>query len=233
MHFVNWQRDIAISKIDGKMVVIKRNKMVKSINEYLLVFIFTFISFVLMHPTPPLKIGKSILLNEGTFNRQKLKDLGINTPRLIEINEDVIIEEYIDGGNLYGFLKKSNNLEIVSKVGTITRTLHNSGSCFIDNKAQNYLVKDLEIIRTDLGLIQNHVSEYTKSLDIGIFLASLLDLDNEKYKIIEKSFLDGYKNNPSDKLPYLSVIVRNITALVLVSDHYNLAKNLLKKSDIK
>ncbi len=230
---MNWQRDIAISKIDGKMVVIKRNKMVKSINEYLLVFIFTFISFVLMHPTPPLKIGKSILLNEGTFNRQKLKDLGINTPRLIEINEDVIIEEYIDGGNLYGFLKKSNNLEIVSKVGTITRTLHNSGSCFIDNKAQNYLVKDLEIIRTDLGLIQNHVSEYTKSLDIGIFLASLLDLDNEKYKIIEKSFLDGYKNNPSDKLPYLSVIVRNITALVLVSDHYNLAKNLLKKSDIK
>lgn len=215
------------------MVVIKRNKMVKSINEYLLVFIFTFISFVLMHPTPPLKIGKSILLNEGTFNRQKLKDLGINTPRLIEINKDVIIEEYIDGGNLYGFLKKSNNLEIVSKVGTITRTLHNSGSCFIDNKAQNYLVKDLEIIRTDLGLIQNHVSEYTKSLDIGIFLASLLDLDNEKYKIIEKSFLDGYKNNPSDKLPYLSVIVRNITALVLVSDHYNLAKNLLKKSDIK
>lgn len=230
---MNWQRDIAISKIDGKMVVIKRNKMVKSINEYLLVFIFTFISFVLMHPTPPLKIGKSILLNEGTFNRQKLKDLGINTPRLIEINTDVIIEEYIDGGNLYGFLKKSNNLEIVSKVGTITRTLHNSGSCFIDNKAQNYLVKDLEIIRTDLGLIQNHVSEYTKSLDIGIFLASLLDLDNEKYKIIEKSFLDGYKNNPSDKLPYLSVIVRNITALVLVSDHYNLAKNLLKKSDIK
>ncbi|MDQ3085070.1 MAG: hypothetical protein M3Q77_09720, partial [Thermoproteota archaeon] len=98
MHFVNWQRDIAISKIDGKMVVIKRNKTVKSINEYLLVFIFTFISFVLMHPTPPFKIGKSILLNEGSFNRQKLRDLGINTPRLIEINEDVIIEEYINGG---------------------------------------------------------------------------------------------------------------------------------------
>jgi len=224
---VNWQRDIVISKIDGKMVVIKRNKMVKNINEYLLVFIFTFISFVLMHPSPPLKIGKSILLNEGSLNRQKLKGLGIHTPRLIEINKDVIIEEYIDGGNLYGFLKKSNNLEIVYKVGTITRSLHNSGSCFIDNKAQNYLVKDFEIIRTDLGLIQNHVSEYTKSLDIGIFLASLLDLDNEKYKIIEKSFLEGYKNNPTDKLPYLSMIVRNIAALVLVSDHSNLAKNLL------
>ncbi len=233
MHFVNWQRDIAISKIDGKMVVIKRNKAIKSINEYLLVFIFTFISFVLIHPTPPLRIGKSIILNEGSFNRQKLKDIGIHTPKLIEINKNVIIEEYIDGGNLYGFLKKSNNLEIVSKVGTITRSLHNSGSCFIDNKAQNYLVKDLEIIRTDLGLIQNHATEYTKSLDIGIFLASLLDLENEKYKIIEQSFLEGYKNNPNDKLPYLSVIVRNIAALVLVADHSNLAKNLLKKSDIK
>ena len=230
---MNWQRDIAISKIDGKRVVIKKNKAVKSINEYLLVFIFTFISFILLHPTPPFKTGKFILLNEGPFSRQKLKDLGIHTPELIEINKDVIVEEFIDGGNLYGFLQKNNNLEIVYKVGTITRKLHNSGACFIDNKAQNYLVKDLEIIRTDLGLIQNHASEYTKSLDIGIFLASLLDLDNEKYKIIEKSFLDGYKSNSTDKLPYLSVVVRNIAALVLVSDHSNLAKNLLKKSDIK
>jgi tRNA A-37 threonylcarbamoyl transferase component Bud32 len=230
---VNWQRDIAISKIDGKRVVIKKNKAVKSINEYLLVFIFTFISFILLHPTSPFKTGKFILLNEGPFSRQKLKDLGIYTPELIEINKDVIVEEFIEGGNLYGFLQKNNNLEIVYKVGTITRRLHNSGACFIDNKAQNYLVKDLEIIRTDLGLIQNHASEYTKSLDIGIFLASLLDLDNEKYKIIEKSFLDGYKSNPTDKLPYLSVVVRNIAALVLVSDHSNLAKNLLKKSDIK
>ncbi len=230
---MNWQRDIAISKINGKMVVIKRNKTVKSINEFVLVFIFTFISFVLLHPTPPFRTGKSILRNEGSSSRQRLKDLGIHTPRLLEINKDVIIEEYIDGGNLYGFLQRSNNLEIVYKVGTITRNLHDSGSCFIDNKAQNYLVRDLEIIRTDLGLIRSHASEYTKSIDIGIFLASLLDLDNEKYKIIEKSFLDGYKNNPTDKLPYLSVIVRNIAALVLVSDHSNLAKNLLKKSDIK
>jgi tRNA A-37 threonylcarbamoyl transferase component Bud32 len=230
---VNWQRDIAISKIEGKMVVIKRNKTIKNINEYLLVFVFTFISLILLHPTSPFRTGKSILINEGSASRQKLKDLGIHTPRLIEINKDVIIEEYIDGGNLYGFLQKDHNLEIVYKVGTITRSLHNSGSCFIDNKAQNYLVRDLEIIRTDLGLIQNHASEYTKSVDIGIFLASLLDLDNEKYKIIEKSFLDGYKTNPNDKLPYLSVIVRNIAALVLVSNHSNLAKNLLKKSDIK
>ena len=233
MHFVNWQRNIIISKVDGETVVIKRNKTIKSINEYLLVFIFTFISIVLLHPTPPFKMGKSILLNEGSLSRQKLKDLGIHTPRLIEINKDVIIEEYIKGGNLYEYLRQSNNLEIVYKVGTITRNLHNSGSCFIDNKAQNYLVKDLEITRTDLGLIQNHATEYTKSVDIGIFLASLLDLDNEKYKIIEKSFLDGYKNDSTDKLPYLSVIVRNIAALVLVSNYYNLAKNLLKKSDIK
>jgi len=230
---VNWQRNIIISKVDGETVVIKRNKTIKSINEYLLVFIFTFISIVLLHPTPPFKMGKSILLNEGSLSRKKLQDLGILTPRLIEINNDVIIEEYIKGGNLYEYLRQSNNLEIVYKVGTITRSLHNSGSCFIDNKAQNYLVKDLEIIRTDLGLIQNHASEYTKSVDIGIFLASLLDLDNEKYKIIEKSFLDGYKNNPNDKLPYLSVIVRNIAALVLVSNHSNLAKNLLRKSDIR
>ena len=134
------------------MVVIKRNKTVKSINEYLLVFIFTFISFVLLHPTSPFRIGKSILANEGSFSRQKLKDLGIHTPRLIEINNDVIIEEYIDGGNLYGFLQKSNNLEIVYKVGTITRNLHNSGSCFIDNKDSELFSKGFRNNTNRLGV---------------------------------------------------------------------------------
>lgn len=229
---MNWQRDIVISKVNGKRVVIKKNKSVKNINEYLLIFVFTFISFILMHPTPPPKIGKSILFNEGAVSRKNLQNLGISTPHLVEINEHVIVEEYIDGGNLYKYLKNNDNLEIVFKVGIITRKLHNSGYCFLDNKAQNYLVKGLEIVRTDLSLIQKQTSEYSKSLDIGIFLASLLDLEKEKYIIIEKLFLKGYKVNSKDKLPYLSIIVRNIAALVLVSDHSNLVRNLLMNSDI-
>ncbi len=192
-------------------------------------------SFILLHPSSPLKTGNSILLNEGLATRQALEKIGIPTPKLLKINQEVIIEEYLEGGNLYSYLKHSEDSSIVQKVGFMTRMMHDNGACFIDNKAQNYLVRGSEVYRTDLGLIQRKSSEFTKSLDIGIFLASLLDLEIEKYRKIEQYFIDGYKMNNQSKyrIPYLSIIVRNIASLVLVSDHLSLAKNLLVKSDIK
>ncbi|MGD9672050.1 MAG: hypothetical protein AB7U98_01065 [Candidatus Nitrosocosmicus sp.] len=235
MHFVNWQRDIMISNIEGQKVVIKRNKTVKNIHEHLLVFMFTFMSFILLHPCSPLKTGKFILLNEGFSSRSELEKIGIPTPKLIKIDQETIVEEYVEGGDLYAYLKNSDDFGIVQQVGSITRTLHDSGACFIDNKAQNYLVRNSEIYRTDLGLIQNKATEFMKSLDIGIFLASLLDLESTKYKKIEEEFLEGYtrKIKSSRSIPYLSIIIRNIASLVLAANHKNLAKNLLSKSDIQ
>lgn len=235
MHFVNWQRDIVISSIDGQKVVIKKNKAIKNIHEYLLVFMFTFLSLILLQPSSPLKTGKYILRNEGYSSRKDLEKMGILTPKLIDIDAEIIVEEYFEGGNLYSYLKNNDNSSIVHQVGSITRTLHDNGACFIDNKAQNYLVRNSEIYRTDLGLMQNKATEFMKSLDIGIFLASLLDLENKKYKKIEEQFIEGYMKNikSNQKIPYLSIIIRNIASLVLASNHNNLAMNLLTKSDIK
>ena len=224
-----------ISNIEGQKVVIKRNKTVKNIHEHLLVFMFTFMSFILLHPCSPLKTGKFILLNEGFSSRSELEKIGIPTPKLIKIDQETIVEEYVEGGDLYAYLKNSDDCGIVQQVGSITRILHDSGACFIDNKAQNYLVRNSEIYRTDLGLIQNKATEFMKSLDIGIFLASLLDLESTKYKKIEEEFLEGYtrKIKSSRSIPYLSIIIRNIASLVLAANHKNLAKNLLSKSDIQ
>lgn len=215
-------------------MVIKKDKPIKSLNEQVLVFIFTFMSLVLLHPTRPLRTGTNLLKNEGFLSRKKLSQIGILTPQLIQIDKDVIIEEFIEEGNLYTFLDKNNDMSFAFRVGKITRKLHDAGFCFIDNKAQNYLIRDSQIYRTDLGLIQNQATEYMKSLDIGIFLASLLDLGDGKYQQIENFFLKGYRNKDSSKfvMPYLSIIIRNIASLVLSSNHNNLAKNLLAKSEI-
>ena len=235
MHFVNWQRDIAISSIDGQKVVIKKNKTVKNIHEYLLVFIITFLSLILLQPCSPIKTGKVILRNEGYSSRKELKKIGILTPKLIDINTEIIVEEYFEGGNLYEYLNNNDNLSIVQQVGSITRALHDKGACFIDNKAQNYLVRNSKIYRTDLGLIQYKATEFMKSLDIGIFLASLLDLEDKKYKKIETQFIAGYMRDikSDQKIPFLSIIIRNIAALVLAANYNNLVMNLLAKSEIK
>lgn len=235
MHFVNWQRDIAISSIDGQKVVIKKNKTVKDIHEYLLVFIITFLSLILLQPCSPIKTGKVILRNEGYSSRKELEKIGILTPKLIYINAEIIVEEYFEGGNLYAYLNNNDNLSIVQQVGSVTRALHDKGACFIDNKAQNYLVRNSEIYRTDLGLIQYKATEFMKSLDIGIFLASLLDLEDKKYKKIEKQFIAGYMRDikSDQKIPFLSIIIRNIAALGLAANYNNLVMNLLAKSEIK
>ncbi len=227
MHSINWQRNIVISEINGTKVVIKKNKIIKEINEYVLIFIYTFVSIVLLKPSAPFIIGKFIFANEGKKGRDKLKEIGIATPKLINITKSDIIEEYIDGGNLYNFLQNGGNPEIVFQVGVITHKMHNNGLSFIDNKAQNYLVRNSKVIRTDIGLIQKSISDFARSLDIGIFLASLLDLDREKYKIIEKSFLEGYRSGSIHRIPSLSIIIRNIAAIGLALNHGNLAKNLL------
>jgi Kae1-associated kinase Bud32 len=172
------------------------------------------------------------MINEGKENRRRLKKIGILTPLLYNIDENTIVEEYIEGGNLYKYLKNNGDIEIVFKVGIITGRLHNAGLCFIDNKAQNYLIKRSDVVRTDLGLIQNRNSVYAKSLDIGIFLSSLIDLDRKKYSKIEKTFLDGYKLESKNKIPYLSIIIRNISSIGLTSNHYNLLMNLTKKMDL-
>lgn len=235
MHFVNWQRDIVISSIDGQKVVIKKNKTVKNIHEYLLVFIITFLSLILLQPCSPIKTGKVILRNEGYSSRKELEKIGILTPKLIDINAEIIVEEYFEGGNLYAYLNNNDNLSIVQQVGSVTRALHDKGACFIDNKAQNYLVRNSEIYRTDLGLIQYKATEFMKSLDIGIFLASLLDLEDKKYKKIEKQFIAGYMRDikSDQKIPFLSIIIRNIAALGLAANYNNLVMNLLAKSEIK
>lgn len=227
MHSINWQRNIVVSEINGTKVVIKKNKIVKEINEYILIFIYTFVSIVLLKPSAPFIIGKFIFANEGKKGREKLNEIGIATPKLIDITKSDIIEEYIDGGNLYNYLQNGGNPEIVFQVGVITHKMHNNGLSFIDNKAQNYLVRNSKIIRTDIGLIQKSISDFAMSLDIGIFLASLLDLDREKYKSIEKSFLEGYRSGNIHRIPSLSIIIRNIASIGLALNHGNLAKNLL------
>ena len=188
MNWVNLQRDIKITKVDGRKVIIKKDKVTKVINEYFLIFLYSLISVILLHPSSPPKLGRSILINESEENRQKLNKIGIPTPHLYHINKNTIIEEYIEDGNLYKLLKNDGDLDIVFKAGAITGRLHNAGFCFIDNKAQNYLVNRSDLFRTDFGSIQKQNSIFAKSLDIGIFLSSLIILIRKNIKKFRKPF---------------------------------------------
>ncbi len=231
MYFVNWQREISVTEMNGKKVVVKRNKISKNLHDYLLVISYSILSILLAHPSAPPELGGKMTLNEGFEMRQKLQLIGIPTPSLISISKTLLVEDFIAGGNLYQALSNGKNSSLAFSAGIITGRLHRSGYSFVDNKSQNYLVTfSSKVLRTDLAFIQKKNSIFARSMDIGSFLGSLLGLDSKEYKAIEDAFYAGYFSEVKSRIPYLSIILRNILGFVL-SVNSNWVKNILQDSD--
>ena len=95
--------------MNGKKVVVKRNKISKNLHDYVLVISYSVLSILLAHPSAPPEIGGKMTFNEGFEMREKLQSVGISTPELISISTSSLIEEFISGGNLYEALSGSDD----------------------------------------------------------------------------------------------------------------------------
>lgn len=233
MYFFNWERKITKVLLGSNNVGRKKTKPFTNLRQFILIFGFTLISILSGNPSSPPRIGGTIIENESFESRNKLKLIGINTPKLFSISYDEIVEEYIEGGNLYSYFptKKANDLAF--QAGKITGILHKNGLVFIDNKCQNFLVdKNREVVRIDIGFIQKSKSLFSQSMDVGSFLASILDLEPLIYREVAKEFVLGYLNMTNNKIPYLSIILRNILALGFVYRHNNMIKNMLNERTV-
>jgi tRNA A-37 threonylcarbamoyl transferase component Bud32 len=233
MYFVNWQRHVSIANRNGQMVVVKSNKTTKSFHEYLLASTYSLVSIVLGHPDSPPVVGEMAINNEGSTMRNYLRKLGIRTPRLISLSDSILVEEYIESGDLYNvfleFKEKKIICSLATEAGVMTGILHNDGKVFLDNKSQNYLVgQNYEsLYRTDLAFIQTKSSVFSRSMDIGTFLASIIDLNKSSYSEIENAFFQGYFSVTRQGFPYLSLILRNLLALGFAFNHKSMLKNML------
>lgn len=230
MYFVNWQREISIEEKDGKKTVVKRNKQTKEFHEHILAGTYVAISLFVGHPVKPPPFRPSdIYANEGYEARRILSKIGILTPRLVEISPTVLVEEYV-GEDLYRVLQEGRT-QLAFEAGVLTGRLHNAGYVFTDNKAANFLIANEDsLVRTDLGFIQLSRSVFAQSMDIGSFLASIIDLEDKKYVEVQKKFFDGYKSETGNRFPYLSIVIRNILSLGLTSDYGQMGRNMLVDS---
>jgi tRNA A-37 threonylcarbamoyl transferase component Bud32 len=229
LHFVNWQRDISIETVNGRKVIVKRNKTSKEFHEYILVVAYGLISILMMHPSTPPSLGHLTRKNEGFPMRSFLKDIGVPTPNLLSISDTLIIEEYISGGNLYRSFTRGRGINLSYDVGILTGKLHNAGYSFVDNKCQNYLISNLQsIIRTDLGFTQKNASAFSRGMDIATFLASVIDLEQNVYLKIENLFLQGYASESKNPTPFFWLILRNLLSLGFASNRVLMVRNMLQ-----
>jgi tRNA A-37 threonylcarbamoyl transferase component Bud32 len=192
---------------------------------------YTLISLLLAHPSPPPLTGKVTINNEGYSMRRNLRQLGIPTPLLISITDTALVEEYVEGGDLYRAFSDGKDTSLAFQAGALTGKLHKAGYVFTDNKSQNYLVaSDNSVVRTDLGFMQKKDSIFSRSMDIGSFLASVIDFERFHYGAIETAFFNGYKSEMKQGFPYLSIILRNILSLGFASDQSTMFRNMLTDS---
>lgn len=227
MYFVNWQREVSVEELNGQKVVVKRNKPTKGFHEFLLIIMYSLISMLLAHPSAPPAFSE-IMRNEGRDMRKSLEKIGIPTPELISISYIDLVEEYIEGGDLYIALASSQPARLAFGAGCLTAKMHRAGYTFVDNKAQNYLVRGDSVMRTDLGFIQKSGSHYARSMDIGSFLASVMDLG--RYREVEKAFFDGYVSECNRKFSHISIIIRNVLSLGFSSDSRTTLRNMVLDS---
>ena len=216
-----------MEELNGQKVVVKRNKPTKEFHEFLLIYMYSLISMLLVKPSAPPTL-REIMKNEGHDMRKNLEKIGVSTPELISISDIDLVEEYIEGGDLYISLASGQPARLAFGAGCLTGRMHRAGYAFVDNKAQNYLVRDDSVVRTDLGFIQKSNSHYARNMDIGSFLASTMDLGS--YREVEKAFYDGYVSEAGRKFSYLSIIIRNVLSLGFSSDIKMTLRNMLLDS---
>lgn len=226
MYFVNWQRDVTFEERDGRKVVVKRNKSTKEFHEFLISFVYTLISLILLRPSPP--AFSEIMANEGQAMRTDLASKGIPTPGLVAIGEEYLIEEFVEGGDLYRSLARSTSTALAYRAGILTGRCHQAGYAFIDNKVQNYLVRGEEVVRTDLAFTQRTISPFARSMDIASFLASVMDLRG--YPEVEGAFFDGYLSETGHKFSYGAIIVRNLLSLGFSANSSTMLRNMMLDS---
>ncbi|HUG96043.1 MAG TPA: hypothetical protein VMJ94_00745 [Nitrososphaera sp.] len=227
MYFVNWQREVSVEELDGQKVVVKRNKPTKEFHEFLLILMYSLISMLLAHPSAPPAFSE-IMRNEGRDMRKSLEKIGVSTPELISISDIDLVEEYIEGGDLYMALASGHPARLAFGAGCLTARMHRAGYAFVDNKAQNYLVRGDSVMRTDLGFIQKSSPYYARSMDVGSFLASVMDLG--RYRDVEQAFFDGYVSESNRKFSYISIIIRNVLSLGFSSDSKTTLRNMVLDS---
>jgi tRNA A-37 threonylcarbamoyl transferase component Bud32 len=227
LYFVNWQRQVSLEEWNGQKVIVKRNKSTKQFHEFLLIYAYSLISILLFHPSAPLTFSE-IIRNEGHEMRKNLKKIGIPTPVLLSVTDTDLIEEYIEGGDIYRALASGSDIMLAYEAGCITGKLHQAGYTFVDNKAQNYLARGGSVIRTDLSFMKKTDSHYSKSMDIGSFLASIMDLD--RYGEIAKSFHEGYMSEADSKFSFLSIVIRNVLSAGFSSNSKTMLRNMLLDS---
>ena len=117
---------------------------------------------------------------------------GVNAPAIIDVHEDQLIMEFIEGKRLDILLKENEGSEgrVMRELGEQVAKMHNSGVVHNDLTVVNIIVGG-KVYIIDFGLGEFSRSLEDRAVDIFVLIKSLKASVPEKEEII-KDFFSGY-----------------------------------------
>lgn len=132
---------------------------------------------------------------------EKIRRLGIKTPRIIRVDENKgeIEMEFLDGLTLKEFLMKTEDKAKISKIakelGKIIAILHQNNIIHGDITTSNVIIKDNELYLIDFGLAKHTWKIEEKAEDILVLYYALSGTHSNIFESFWKSFIFSYKRN--------------------------------------
>lgn len=164
------------------------------------------------HPILDSKILKSRTLKEARIMYSAYKK-GIPIPFIydVDVDEYIIVMEYVKGMTLKDYLEKFEDHRIFERLGEIIANLHNSSIVHGDLTPSNVILRNDGLFILDFGLAEFSNRIEDMGIDLHLLLRSLESSFSSIAKNCFESFMKGYskfKENQREILEKLREIRR-------------------------
>ncbi|UCD04032.1 MAG: Kae1-associated serine/threonine protein kinase [Candidatus Woesearchaeota archaeon] len=135
---------------------------------------------------------------------ERVRRAGLKAPKVLEIKDNQLVIEYIDGEKFRDYLLRTKDYRIMKELGKLVLKLHRANVIHGDLTTSNILKQNEDIYFIDFGLSQFSEKIEDKAVDIHLFKECLKSKHYDIYEKSWKAFLEGYKNK--DVLNRLKIV---------------------------
>lgn len=124
-----------------------------------------------------------------------LDELGIRTPEIMDRDGALMEYEAIDGQDLPEYWAEADAetaYETAERFGDQLRAMHDAGLARRDNRPENTLVEDGDLVYIDHEYATTDADPADMTADVITFVSGIRQLDPDTYETVRAGFEDGY-----------------------------------------
>ena len=160
----------------------------------------------------------------------KAKRLGIDVPRVLDVQGTEIRMEFLEGERVKELLSLTNATQLGKKIGEAASGLHNAGIMHGDLTTSNMILKEGRLYLIDFGLAKSTSKVEDQAVDLFLLYEALKAGHFKLLDTVWGSILNAYKRNYSNAIRVLSQLETISKRRRYKSDHEKKKTRKAKKA---